>query len=83
MRKLKALGAASVVVTLCVFPAVGALFQLGAALAAIDRMHHAHLSEGASSTRETIGTYEVDPATMNAGHRLHDVRVSREVPQRK
>lgn len=74
MRKLKALGATAVVVTLCMFPAAGALLELGVSLSAIDRMHGRESSRP-SAPRETIGTYVVDPTTHQEGIVLHEVIV--------
>jgi hypothetical protein len=75
MRKMKALGATTVIVGLAMFPAVGAIANLGAGLGAIDRMHQLRKAAPRSKTREVIGTYEVDPTTSVAGIRLHEVDV--------
>jgi hypothetical protein len=77
MNKRRALGGTVLVVTLAVFPVVGALGELGAGLAAVDRMHARADRAGAAGTSEVVGTYEVDPSTMTAGLRLHEVRVRR------
>jgi hypothetical protein len=75
MRKMKALGATVVVVGLAMLPAVGAIVHLGLALGAIDRMHASRGAAEGKTTREVIGTYEVDPVTLSPGIRLHEVQL--------
>jgi hypothetical protein len=73
-RKIRSVVSAFAVLGLAMFPAAGALLQLGAALGAIERMHQPH-NPAASPTREVIGTYRVDPTTMAAGVHLREVAV--------
>ena len=75
MRHLKALGSALLILGLCMFPAILAVFQLGAQLGAVDRMNAKARVEAATTGTELIGTYEIDQETMTASLRLHEMRV--------
>lgn len=63
--------------SLAMFSAVGAMFELGASLSRIDRMHaRAHVRSVGVQT-EMVDTYDLDPATPEPGVRFHMMQVRR------
>jgi hypothetical protein len=68
MRKLKGLGIAALIVGLAVLPG----YELGSALS---RLHASETTVSPPREMETIGTYEVNPETMEGALRLHRVSV--------
>ncbi len=71
-RKLKSLGIGLAVVGLAVLPGIGAGFELGSALSRLEAREAAMAPKGEP---ETIGTYEINPDTMEGALRLHRMMV--------
>jgi hypothetical protein len=79
MRKLKTVAATLGLLGGVLFPGAAALFQLGAGLTQVERMH-ARIGANLAANVETemVGVYEVDPATNEPGLRIREVQVHRE-----
>jgi hypothetical protein len=73
MRRLKTAAAVLSILAVTLLPAAGAILQLGAGLAAIDRMHGRSAAAG-PATLEMVGTFAADPGGGGA-LRLHPARV--------
>lgn len=77
MRKLKTLAATLGILSLGIFPAVGAMFELGGSLSRIERMHARMRASSAGVETAMIGTYDLDPATLEPGVRFRTMEVRR------